>query len=487
MQQLLSSFYTFGRAICAAALMVGTITATAQPTIPQGLPQTVSEALKRVAIPPNAVGTYVQEINTQGAPVSRSLVTANDTFPFNPASTMKLVTSAAALDLLGPAYTWKTRAFASGPQAGEVLYGDLIFKGGGDPKLVQENFWLFLRQIRAQGVREIRGNVVLDRSVFANGWFDPASFDGEPAQPYNAGPDGLLLGYKAITLRLRPDLASGTAIATSDTPLDGVSLGTPMLSNEECGAWQSKLQLVVTPAQINFSGKMPAACGEKSWSIHPYGMTQTQYFGAVFRQLWRDLGGSLQGQVVDGILPFEARLVAERESVALPEVLRDMNKFSNNVIARQLLLTIAAEVGRMPGTPERGAHAVKTWLAAKGIDNPEVVIENGAGLSRIERISASTLGRMLVAAYRSPTMPEFVSSLPIAGVDGTMRRRLQGRSVLGNAHIKTGSLEEVRAMAGYVQAASGKRYAVVNLINHANAARGQEAQDLLLQWIYDNG
>ncbi|MES2831117.1 MAG: D-alanyl-D-alanine carboxypeptidase/D-alanyl-D-alanine-endopeptidase [Pseudomonadota bacterium] len=451
------------------------------------MPQTVSEAFKRVAIPPAAVGTYVQEVNTQGAPIHRPLIVANDTLAFNPASTMKLVTGAAALDLLSPAYTWKTRAFASGPQAGDVLYGDLIFKGGGDPKLVMENFWLFLRQIRSQGVREIRGNLVLDRSVFAGEAIDPARFDGDPAKPYNANADALLLGYKAITLRFKPDLASNTALMTADAPLDGVALVAPALSGEECGAWQGKLQLVVTPTQIGFNGKMPAACGEKSWSIHPYGMTQTQYFGAVFRQLWRDLGGSLQGQVIDGVLPADARLLAERESVALPEVLRDMNKFSNNVIARHLLLTIATEVGRMPGTPERGAHAVKSWLAAKGIDNPEVVIENGAGLSRIERISAGTLGRMLVTAYRSPTMPEFVSSLPIAGVDGTMRRRVQGRSVLGYAHIKTGSLEEVRTMAGYVQAASGRRYAVVNLINHANASAGQEAQDLLLQWIYDNG
>ena len=448
----------------------------------QALPPTVAAALKRAAIPQSAVGTYVQEIDN-----SRILVAANTQSPLNPASTMKLVTSAAALDLLGSTYTWKTRAFATGMQSGDVLQGDLIFKGGGDPKLVLENFWLFLRQIRARNIREIRGNVVLDRSVFDDGVYDPARFDGDPGKPYNAGPDALLLSYKALGLHLSPDPATGTATLTSDPPLAGVTLVPPQLSDEECGNWQAKMRLNVSATRIAFDGRMPASCGEKDWFIHPYGMTQTQYFGAVFRQLWRDLGGTFAGNVIDGVLPAQARLIAERESVSLPEVLRDMNKFSNNVMARQVLLTLATESLKQPGNTERGAHVVKNWLATRGIENPELVIENGSGLSRTERISAGTMGRMLLMAYRAPSMPEFVSSMPLVGFDGTMRRRLQDRGVAGNAHIKTGTLTEVRAIAGYVQAASGKQYVVVSMINHANAARGQEAQDLLLQWVYENG
>jgi D-alanyl-D-alanine carboxypeptidase/D-alanyl-D-alanine-endopeptidase (penicillin-binding protein 4) len=448
----------------------------------QAMPPTVAAAFKRAAIPALAVGTYVREVGTP-----HILIAVNGTVPMNPASTMKLVTSAAALDLLGPTYTWKTRAFADGVQAGDVLQGNLIFKGGGDPKLVLENFWLFLRQIRAQGIREIRGNVVLDRSAFADDAYDAGRFDGDPAKPYNVGPDALLLSYKALTLHLTPDALAGTAAVTVDPPLAGIAIAAPGLSNEECGDWQSKLRLTVTAARIGFDGRMPASCGEKTWNIHPYGMSQTQYFGAVFRQLWREGGGTFAGEVVDGVVPAQARLVAQRESVSLPEVIRDMNKYSNNVMARQLLLTIAAESQPLPATPERGAYAVKSWLAAKGIENPEVIIENGSGLSRNERISASTMGRMLLQAFRAPTMPEFVSSLPLVGFDGTMQRRLQDRSIAGHAHVKTGTLSEVRAIAGYVQAASGRQYAVVSLINHPNASRGQEAQDLLLQWIYENG
>lgn len=471
------------RMLLACTLLGMTSAGALAQTTAQSLPAAVAAALKRAAIPASAVGSYVQEIGRANV-----VIAVNSALPMNPASTMKLVTSAAALDLLGPSYIWKTGAFITGTLNDGVLQGDLIFKGGGDPKLVLENFWLFLRQIRLRGIRDITGNVVLDRSAFADVAYNPATFDGDPARPYNAGPDALLLNYKALGVHFMPDTRTGLVAVTIDPPLAGVSVVTPQLSNEDCGAWQDKLLLTVSAERIGFNGKLPASCGEKTWTIQPYGMTQSQYFGAVFRRMWHDNGGSFQGSVSDGLLPAQARQVAAWESVSLPQVLRDMNKFSNNVMARQLLLSVAMENDRqIPATAERGAHLVKSWLAAQGIENPEVIIENGAGLSRTERISAGTMGHILVAAYQASTMPEFVSSLPLVGVDGTMRNRLQQRSVAGHAHIKTGSLGDVRAVAGYVQAVSGKQYVVVSLINHPNAARGQEAQDILLQWIYEHG
>lgn len=474
-------FNKSGKLFLATSLLFLTGAVLGAPSV-QSLPANVNAALKRAAIPVSATGTYVQQIEN-----GNILIAANNGVPMIPASTMKLVTSAAALDLLGPVFSWKTRAYVDGVRSGDVLSGDLIFKGGGDPKLVVENFWLFLRQIRDRGIREISGNVILDRSLFAQVSYDPARFDGDPAKPYNVGPDALLLNYGALNLRFRPDNASGRVFVTTEPPLSGIDIDAPALSDGLCNAWQNKLRLVLEPRKITVEGQFAASCGEKTWAVYPYNLTQTQYFGSVFRQMWRDTGGMFQGNVVDGSLSPTATLIGEHESVTLPEILRDMNKFSNNVMARQLLLTIATLNSPYPATPERGAQVIKTWLSEKGIDNPELVIENGAGLSRTERISPSTLGRLLVKAYRDPTMPEFVSSLPLAGFDGTMRRRLQDRSVAGNAHIKTGTLNEVRAIAGYVLAASGRQYAVVSFINHPNAARGQEAQDLLLEWIYEHG
>jgi D-alanyl-D-alanine carboxypeptidase/D-alanyl-D-alanine-endopeptidase (penicillin-binding protein 4) len=448
----------------------------------QELPPPVVDAFKRADIPPYAVGAYVQEVG--GGPM---MVAANWDRPFNPASAMKLVTSDAALELLGPSFTWKTQAFADGRQAGDVLHGDLVIKGSGDPKLVIENFWLFLRRIRAQGIREIRGNLVLDRSAFEELAYDAASFDGDPMKPYNVGPDALLLNYKTFSFRFIPNEKAATVHLLVEPPVAGYPIVPPRLSNGDCGDWRARLRPAIDGNGARFGGAFAASCGERIWYVHPYQMTHAQYFGAVFRHMWAELGGAFNGEVRNGVVAPTARLVAEWESVSLSEVIRDINKYSNNVMARQLLLTIANNALKLPATSERGAAMVKLWLLKKGIEAPEFSMENGSGLSRTDRVSALTMGRLLAAAYQAPTMPEFIASMPLVGFDGTMRRRLKTQSVAGNAHIKTGMLNEVRTIAGYVLAASGKRYVVVCLINHPNADRGQEAQDALLQWVYEHG
>lgn len=448
----------------------------------EGLPAPVAEALKRSGIPLSAVATYVQEVSGR-AP----LIAVNSTIGFNPASTMKLVTSNAALDLLSPAFSWKTEVYATGTQTGDVLHGDLIIKGSGDPKLVTEKFWQFLRQIRAAGIREIRGNLILDRSIFEDASYDASFFDNEPLRPYNAGPDALLLNYKVVAFHFQPDPLRQVVNVTVDPPLANYPVLAPMLSTDACVDWQAGLLATLDQRGVRFSGSFPSSCGEKTWYLHPYSLSSTEYFAAVFRQLWTEVGGTFTGKATNGVLPSAARLVTEWESPALPEVIRDINKYSNNVMARQLLLTLAADVLKLPATTERGGRVIKSWLAGKGITTDQLVIENGSGLSRIERMSAEEMGRMLVAAYQSPIMPELMSALPLVGYDGTMRKRLLTQTVAGRAHIKTGSLNDVRAVAGYVLAASGKRYVIVCMINHINAPGGRAAHDALLQWIYENG
>lgn len=447
-----------------------------------GLPLVVTDALHRSAIPLNAVGAYVQEVGA-AAP----LIVSNETMSLNPASTMKLVTTNAALDLLGPAFTWKTQAYANGTQSGDVLNGDLVIKGSGDPKLVTENLWLFLRRIRATGIREIRGNLILDRSAFGDAVYDPAVFDGDPLKPYNAGPDALLLNYKAFAVRFTPRPELNRVDVTTEPPAAGFAITAPALTGGLCVDWQAKLHPVLDAAGIAFAGNYSSVCGEKVWYIHPYLTSSVDYFGMVFRQLWSEVGGSFSGNVVNGLTPSTARLVTEWQSPSLPEVIRDINKYSNNVMARQLLLTIASETTGLPATTEQGANTIKTWLSSKAIDTSSLIIDNGSGLSRTARVSAGMMGRMLLAAYQSPVMPELISSLPLVAYDGTMRKRLTQQTIAGRAHIKTGSLNDVRAIAGYVLAASGKRYVVVCIINHPNAAGGQVAHDALLQWVYENG
>ena len=452
--------------------------------MPVNLPASVAAALRTARLPAAAVGIYVQEVGS-----NRPLLNINADKAMNPASVMKLVTTYAALELLGPSFTWKTGIYETGSRRGDVLEGDLVFKGAGDPKLTQEDLTVAMRALRARGIREVRGNIVLDHSAFDVSAYDAAKFDGDPLRAYNAGPDALLINFKAFALTFAPDELAGSVNVSAEPRAAGLPVRASVkLVPGACADLRGPgLKTRVDGSGISVTGSYASSCGVKSLWVHPYELSQAQYGGAVLRQLWADAGGTLSGDVRDGLVPPGARLVYEIESESLAETVRDINKYSNNVMARELFLGIGRELLRLPGTPERSYRAVRTWLTEKKIGGDELVMENGSGLSRIERISAQSLGRMLVAAFRSPVMPEFMSSMPLVAYDGTMQKRLRTKDVAGQAHIKTGSLNEVRAIGGYVLAASGKRYAVVCLVNSPAAIAAQGAQDALLQWVYTEG
>ena len=407
----------------------------------------------------------------------------------SPASVMKLVTTYSALELLGPSFIWKTGIYETGVRRGDVLEGDLVFKGAGDPKLTQEDLAVALRAVRARGIREIHGNIVLDHSVFDAAGYDAAKFDGDPMRAYNAGPDGLLVNFKAFALTFAPDENAAAVNVSAEPRAAGLPIRNALtLVKGPCVDLKGPaLKTRIDPTGISVTGSYALSCGVKSLWLHPYELSAAQYTGAVLRQLWSDAGGTLGGDVRDGLLPAGSRLVYEIESESLAETFRDINKYSNNVMARELFLGIGHELLRLPGTPDRSYRAIRTWLMDKKIGGDELVMENGSGLSRIERIAPQTLGRMLVAAFRSPVMPEFMASMPLVAYDGTMQRRLRSKDVAGQAHIKTGTLNDVRSIAGYVLAASGKRYAVVFLINSPIAGGAQAVQDALLQWVYAEG
>jgi D-alanyl-D-alanine carboxypeptidase/D-alanyl-D-alanine-endopeptidase (penicillin-binding protein 4) len=257
-------------------------------------------------------------------------------------------------------------------------------------------------------------------------------------------------------------------------------------SDGPCGDWLSRLKIDVQGtaenARLGFGGSYALDCGEKARSFSVLG--HRQYVGGLFLALWQDLGGVFGGRVLDGEVAPSGRLLASAQSHALSEIVRDINKYSNNVMARQLFLTLGADGEGAPATADKSNRIIKQWLAAKGLSFPELVLENGAGLSRIERISASHLGRLLLAAYNSPVMPELMASLPVTAVDGTMRKRLSGALVAGHAHVKTGSLSNVRSIAGYVLDSHGRRVVVVLIVNHPNAGNAQPVQDALLKWVY---
>jgi D-alanyl-D-alanine carboxypeptidase/D-alanyl-D-alanine-endopeptidase (penicillin-binding protein 4) len=447
---------------------------------PDQAPAPVAQALRNAGIPLSSVSIAVQDVDQ-----NRIVLGINPKMPMNPASTMKLVTTYAGLELLGPAYRWHTEAFLSGSIKDGVLEGDLILKGGGDPDITLEAFWLMLRGLRARGLKDIHGDLVLDRSRFRTAEYDAGRFDGDSLRPYNVGADALLLNFKAIRFQFWPDSDAGSVRATADPPIVDVA-NAMRLGEGPCGEWRERIkadfQAGPPSPRAQFNGIYSQSCGEKDW--HVALLSPNEYAIALFRALWRELGGTISGTVREGAVPQQARPFGSYESPTLSEVVRDMNKFSNNVMARQLFLTIAAEELGTPATTEAAQRAIKAWLAKKGLDFPELSIENGSGLSRTDRISARSLAALLVSAFHSPSMPELLASLPLVAVDGTMRKRLKNGAVAGQAHIKTGSLSDVRAIAGYVLDRSGRRQAVAMIVNHPDAYKSQAAQDALLNWVY---
>ncbi len=447
-------------------------------------PPAVQAALREAGISLDHVAILVQDVDAAAPRLA-----VNTGRAFNPASVMKLLPTYAALELLGPAYTWTTTAQATGPVAEGILDGDLYLQGSGDPKLGLEQFWLFLRQLRAHGIRDIRGDLVLDRSAFLLPPHDPAAFDGKPQRPYNVGPDALLVAHKTLRIELLP-AADGRSLAIAAEPqpvgVDILNLIRPG-DGPACGDWKEALRADLSRhgerTRLILTGEYPAACGEKVWNLgvldHP------QFVEGVFRQLWTELGGRLDGGLREGRVPAGARVLASAESPPLAEIVRDINKFSNNVMARQLYLGLGLAGGARPARPEDGEAAIRAWLQAKRLACPALLLENGAGLSRRERIDADCLGRLLAAAWRSPMMAEFIASLPLLAVDGTMKKRLNDNAIAGQAHIKSGSLEGVRAIAGYVQDRRGRWQIVAFLINDAAADAARAAQDALLQWVYE--
>jgi serine-type D-Ala-D-Ala carboxypeptidase/endopeptidase (penicillin-binding protein 4) len=449
------------------------------------LPREVGRAFLDAGIPLNHVAIVVQD-----ASKPRPLFAYDAERPRNPASVMKLVTTYAALDLLGPDYRWKTEAYLGGPLANGELQGDLILKGYGDPKITIEQWQSFIAQLRANGLAAVAGDLALDRSRFALAPYDPAAFDHEPLKPYNVGPDALLVNFKSLRLVLSPDPAGTAVVAHAEPPLDAVRLGAlPAISADECNDWRARAAPTIDDrgdqAAIAFAGTYPASCGERDWWIamldHPH------YVRAMFETYFRAAGGRFSGGIKERRAPAGSAPFAVLESPPLYDIVRDVNKLSNNVMAQQIFLTLATTSQPPPATTAKAAETVRRWLAARKLSMPGLVLENGSGLSRRERVSAGGLNRLLIAADRSKVRNEFASSLAVAAVDGTLERRFVNGSVAGQALLKTGSLEDVRALAGYVIDASGRRFTVVAIVNDRNASRAGGALDQLVQWVYRNG
>lgn len=484
-----------GLALAWAALGPGVLAA-------QALPASVTSALKKAGIPADALSVVVASSDAAQPPRLRQGADR----PVNPASVMKLVTTYAALDLLGPSFTWRTPFYVDGTVHQGLLRGNLYIQGGGDPKWVMERITESLQTVHAQGVTVVVGDIVLDQGAFQLPRTDPAAFDGERLRPYNASPEALLVNFKSLVLGFVPDVPAGVARVSVEPPLEGVLVDRIVpLSSSACGDWRGALQaLMDNPARVQFMGSFPARCGERTWPV-AYADPDT-FAERAIEGLWRASGGLITGQVRRGTVPATARPIHEAASLPLSNIVSDVNKFSNNIMAQQVFLTLgrltgspgaqapALRASAAPGAPvlsgvgtfERSRERLASWWQARlGSRVPVPVIENGSGLSREERITADALLALLRDAARHPNGRVLFDSLPVAGVDGTavrMGERGILKNALGNARIKTGSLRDVAAIAGYVNGLDDSPWVVAAIVNHPNAAQARPALDALLEW-----
>lgn len=467
----------------------------------------------------------------------------------NPASVMKLITTYAALDTLGVDFRWYNRIYHTGSVRNGVLNGDLIIRGSGDPKLVLERISALFSAIQKKGIRHVKGDIILDRSVFQTIRKNPASFDGQPLRAYNATPDGLLLNFKSIIFTFDPDVpAQEQAISRStaqtaaggqtvslprqprltvrngqggtaakqrvnlsagqrkktagsrqgnyiavqyEPPIANVSISSQvrLRKTNRCGNWKGSLRAnFKNAANLQFNGSFPSGCGLRYWPV-AYPDTDT-YAPRVVAAMWKKAGGTVTGKVRYGIRPKKSRMLLRKPSLPMQTIITDINQYSNNIMADQVFLSLPVYSKDQPavytGSYAQSRKWLKNWWqhTLPGIEQPSYV-ENGSGLSRRTRVSADTLSQLLQHAASHTAAEPFVQSMGVAGVSGTiakLKNRDPDSAAIGKAFIKTGTLNGVRAIGGYVDGQSGKRYTVVGMINHRYAGRSKPVLDALLDW-----
>jgi D-alanyl-D-alanine carboxypeptidase/D-alanyl-D-alanine-endopeptidase (penicillin-binding protein 4) len=434
------------------------------------LPPEIQRVLTGHAIPAEDVSIIVQALD---AP--EPLLSHLPDVPRSPASVMKMITTWSALEYLGPAYTWPTEVYFLGDFDGHRLDGDLALKGYGDPYLVVEEVWKLLRALRRMGLTHITGDLVLDDSYFAIDDPDPGAFDGQPYRTYNVVPNALLMNFKAVQFQFRADPQRGRVNVATEPVLANLTIDNNLqLADGPCRGYQAGIAFdhgdPDSLAHVVLAGQFSRRCNQ-----YGLGRTVLQHdtfaFG-LFESLWSEVGGTFHGKLRKAEIAPETAPALVWQSKPLGEVIRSINKNSNNVMTRQLLYTLGAEAAGAPGTRPNGIAAVRELLTARGLNVDSLTLQNGAGLSRDERASMQLLVDLLRTAYRSPYAPEVIASLSLGGLDGTTRGRFDAAPTEGVMHLKTGRLDHVSAVAGYVRAASGRTYVVAVVMNSEDAHRG---------------
>lgn len=446
------------------------------------LPIAVQNEIEQSSLTPDQISLWIAPTDNPSAPI----VDYHSQTPRTPASVMKVITTGTGLLLLGADYRWKTEFYTDGTLNHGTLNGNLIIKGYGDPYMVQENMADMVSALRISGLSHINGKVILDNSYFLNSVENPDSFDGHGIEPYNAIPSSLSINFRTINLVFRP-IGNQVQISTDPT-LTATRIDNRMYVNsaKRCRGktgFNPKIEADYNQGLIIISGSMSKNCKEKRLSKV---LTDAGdlYFGH-FKKMWQANGGTITDSWHYGRVPKKAKLFYRyRSQKNLAEQITAMNKHSNNIMTRQLFLTIGAEKTQPPATLQKSRAVILHQLQRLGVNTHLLSVDNGSGLSRSASISAKQLGHFLLAMHRSPARQTFEQSLSVAGIDGTLRRRLKNTPLAGNVIGKSGTLNQVKSLAGYLHSQSGKKYIYVMLFEGKNARAGRLLMDNILQWVY---
>jgi len=455
-------------------------------------PSSVLQALQAAGVPFSSLGFYARRVDAK-----RPFAALNEEQPYVLASTAKVITSLAALDLLGPNYQWTTQAFAKGEIVDGRLNGDLLIVGGGDAMLTSDGLRRWFARLHEQGLREVAGNIVLDRFAFALDAEDLARTPHPDAErPHHVWPDALSLDEGVLRVELA-SLPKGRSEVRLQPLLADVQVVSSIDRGPGCYVHAAMAPASGALLKLSVVGATSPECGVQQVQFVP--LSHAEFTTRAVAALWAESGGVLNGHVLDRPASDGSAVVqrdaggefqlpyAQHSSEKLPLVVHEINKTSNNMLARNLLLSLAPGFPLKPATLAAARERVQQWLRVQGLKDDDIEIDSGSGLSRLERAKPRAMVQLLTKAWAGASAHAFVESLPIAGVDGTLAHRFLTGAASGNAFLKTGTLLDARALAGYVKARSGKVYAVAAMLNHPDAARAMPALDALIEWLAENG
>lgn len=421
------------------------------------------------------LGVYVESLTT-----GETIFKYNHNKSFIPASNNKLITSFAALNLLGKNYRYKTSFYSGGEITGGVLYGGVYVKGSGDPSFNTERLEAVVRDFTNEGIREIKGNIHLDDSYFDNmlygsGWKD--SWRGD----YYCPPIGTFsLNYNTIDILVTPgELGQSAKIEVIPSQFK-----VKIVNNTETSGKSSALsaKLDNNDEYLTVNGRINHRSGGQRFTISVN--NPTRYFGVVLSNLIRESGIKFDGDILRARTPSWATKFYTSDSPPLHEILVDFNKDSVNIIGESLVKTIGANFTEAPGSWEKGSKVIEAYLKSMGMDG-ELTIADGSGLSKENSVSPYMLVKILSKAYGDSSFSEeFISSLPVAGVDGTLRKRFRHGKIRGRVMAKTGYLNGVRALSGFVKTETGEVLGF-SVISNGLGWQAKSFQNDLLEVLVD--